>query len=403
MEITETIRIALNALKSNKLRAGLTMLGIIIGISSVILLIAIGNGLKTYITDQLEGLGANTLLVIPGEFDIATGSDGGRGTPGAGVAASKFTFDHLDDLKSKGKTIKTAMAYNENNGTLRFKGETKITQITGVGPEFPELRDQKVTSGTFFNQSQYNTAKKVVVLGSTLVDDLFQGENPIGQKMTISDQRYTVIGVLEEKGSFSGVNMDNIAYIPATTSMRQFDLEYLQSLWIQAADAETTETTKTEIEKILLETLDDDEFSVLDTKSLLSVVTRVLSTLTAALAGIAAISLIVGGIGVMNIMLVSVRERTREIGLRKAIGATPQNILVQFLVEAIVLSLVGGLVGIALGVFGALAIGRFFTTTITFWSVALSAGVSTLVGIVFGVTPAYQASRLNPIEALRFE
>jgi len=225
----------------------------------------------------------------------------------------------------------------------------------------------------------------------------------VGKKITISDQRYAVLGILEEKGGFGGFDMDDQVFIPATTAMRQFDMEYIMSLWVQSQSSETIPQTKEEIEKILLKTLDDDEFSVLDTKSILGVISSVLSTLTAALGGIAAISLIVGGIGIMNIMLVSVTERTREIGLRKAVGATPPNILVQFIIEAIVLSLFGGLIGILLGVGGAIIIGRFFTTTVTPWSVALAFGVSSLVGVVFGAAPAYKASKLNPIDALRYE
>ncbi|MFC1727116.1 ABC transporter permease [Patescibacteria group bacterium] len=403
MDLIEIIKIALIGIKANKIRSGLTMLGIIIGVSSVILLISIGNGLKTYITSELEGLGANSVLVFPGEFMLAPGGGGSGGTPGAGIAASKFTFDHVRDLERKGKTIKAVMPYTENNGTMSYKGKSTITQVSGVTVDYPDIRDQKVAKGSFFTQSQYNSAKKVAVIGTTIAEDLFGQENPVNKKMTISDQRYTVLGVLEEKGAFSGVDMDNLVFIPTTTAMRQFDMEYIMSLWIQSESSETVTQTKNEVEKILLETLDDDEFSVLDTKSLLNTISQILGVLTAALAGIAAISLIVGGIGIMNIMLVSVRERTREIGLRKAVGATPQNILTQFLIEAIVLSLVGGLIGISLGVAGSLAIGYFFTTTITPWSIALATGVSSLVGIIFGVAPAFQASKLNPIDALRYE
>jgi putative ABC transport system permease protein len=400
MDFIEIIKVSLSALKANKIRSGLTMLGIIIGVASVILLVSIGSGLKTYITSELEALGANAVFVIPGEFEIG---GGGGGTPGAGMASSKFTFDQVKDLEREGRTISAVMPYTENNGTMSYKGETKITQVTGVTADYESLRDQYVTEGEFFTQSQYDAAKKVAVIGTTVAEDLFGNEDPIGKKMTISDQRYTVLGVLEEKGTFSGVDMDNLVFIPTTTAMRQFDMDYIMSLWIQSESSETIEETKEEIETILLKTLDDDEFSILDTKSILNTISQILGALTAALGGIAAISLVVGGIGIMNIMLVSVRERTREIGLRKAVGATPQNILAQFLTEAVVLSLTGGLIGIIIGTLGSLGIGQFFTTTVTGWSIALATGVSSLVGIVFGVAPAFQASRLNPIEALRYE
>jgi len=403
MDLTETVKVALEALKANKTRSGLTMLGIVIGVTSVILLISIGSGLKTYITEQLEGLGADALFVMPGELEIAPGGGGGGGVPGAGVAASKFTFDHINQIKREAKTVKAVMAYTENNGTMRYRGKSHITQVAGVGSNYPEVRNQKVASGSFFTLSQYSTAKKVAVLGQTVADELFGQEDPVGKKLTISNQRYAILGILEEKGGIGAIDMDNQVFIPATTAMRQFDMEHIQSLWVQSISSESVSQTKEEVETILLKTLEDDEFSILDTKSILLVISSVLSVLTAALGGIAAISLIVGGIGIMNIMLVSVTERTREIGLRKAVGATPNNILVQFLIEAVVLSFFGGLTGIALGVAGAFVVGRFFTTTIPLWAIALAFGVSSLVGIIFGVAPAYKASKLNPIDALRYE
>ncbi len=403
MNFLELIRIAFEALKTNKTRAVLTMLGVIIGVASVILLVSIGSGLKTYITQQLEDLGADSLFVLPGELGIGGGEGEGGGIPGAGVAASKFTFDHINDLKREGKTIKTVMAYTENNGTIKYRGKSHITQVSGVGTEYPAVRSHQVSQGSFFTSSQYNLAKRVAVLGKSLVEELFGEEDPIGKKITISDQRYVVLGVLEEKGAFAGVDMDDQAFIPATTAMRQFDMDNIQSLWVQSQSSETIEATKGEIEKILLKTLDEDEFSTLDTQSILSTLSRIIGILTVALGGIAAISLVVGGIGIMNIMLVSVTERTREIGLRKAVGATPQAILTQFLIEAVFLSFFGGTIGITLGVVGSLVIGHFFPTTITTWSVSLAFGVSALVGIIFGVTPAAKAARLNPIDALRYE
>lgn len=403
MNLTESLQTALTALATNKLRSVLTMLGVIIGVTSVILLVSIGTGLKTYVTQQLEDLGANALFVMPGEMEVGHGGEGGGGVPGAGVTASKFTFDHLNALKREAETIKAVMAYTENNATMQYKGKTHITQVAGVGPEYPEVRNHKTTAGSFFTDSSYNAARKVAILGTTVAEELFDQENPIGKKITISDQHYTVLGVLEEKGGFGGMDMDNQVFIPATTAMRQFDMDYIQSFWVQSESSETIKDSKKEIEEILGKTLDEDEFSILDTKSILTVVGNVLGILTAALSGIAAISLVVGGIGIMNIMLVSVTERTREVGLRKAVGATPRAILTQFLVEAVILSFFGGTIGVILGVTGSLVINRFFTTTITAWCIALAFGVSALVGIVFGVLPARKAAKLNPIEALRYE
>jgi putative ABC transport system permease protein len=403
MEPIEIIKIAISALKVNKARSVLTMLGVIIGVTSVILLVSIGAGLKTYITSQLESLGADALFVMPGELQIGTGSQRSTGPMGAGMMNSKFTETHLKAIQREAKDVKNAMAYIENNGTMKYKGKTHTTQVVGVGTAYPEMRGQAVAEGSFFTESQYQAAKKVVVLGKTVAEELFGSEEPVGKKITLSDQRYTVLGVLEPKGAFGGTDLDNQAFIPATTAMQQFDMEYIMSFWIQAKNSEVINDAKTEVENILGKTLKKDEFSVVDTKSILSVISSILGTLTVALGGIAAISLLVGGIGIMNIMLVSVTERTREIGLRKAIGATPKTILSQFLTEAIILSFLGGTAGIILGVSGSLIINRFFTTTITSWSIILAFSVSALIGVIFGVTPAAKAARLNPIDALRYE
>jgi putative ABC transport system permease protein len=403
MPIAEVIKISLKALKTNKSRTLLTMLGIIIGVSSVILLLALGNGLKTYITSQLESLGGNSLFVIPGKIEIGSSGSQEGGFPGAGTTVSKFTFNHLNRLEKEAKTIKNVMAYIENGATVKFKGKSRIVQVAGVGPEYPQIGDQEVQEGTFFNLAQYNAAKKVVILGRTVAEKLFGEQTPIGQKILLADQSYLVLGVLEEKGAFGGIDLDNQVYIPATTSLRQFDMEYIQSFWVEAVNSESVPETKKEIAEIMLKFLTKDDFSVMDTKSISGVINQVIGVLTAALGGIAAISLVVGGIGIMNIMLVSVTERTREIGLRKAIGATPKVIRNQFLIEALVISLGGGLIGLLLGISGSFLISRFFPATVTLGAIALAFFVSVIVGVIFGVTPAVKAARLNPIEALRHE
>ena len=398
-KLFETFKLALITLKANKSRSILTMLGVIIGVTSVILLVSIGSGLKTYITGQLEGLGSNLLMVVPGEFDV--GGEGG-GQAGAGAAVSKLTIDQQKDLE-RNPNIKTVMPYTENNTTVSYKGKNKITQAAGVGHEYPEIRDQHPIMGSFFTASQEQSAKKVVVLGKTVAEKLFGESDPTGKKVTLSENRFIVLGVLEKKGSLGGADMDNQVFIPATTALATFDMENLIGFWIQAKDKDSIEQAKKEVEQTLLKTMKDDDFSVIDTKSLLSVISQVLGVLTVALAGIAAISLFVGGIGIMNIMLVSVTERTREIGLRKAVGATPQIILVQFLIESTVLSVSGGIIGIILGVGGSLLINQFFPAMATTWSILLAFFVSVVIGMVFGVLPAARAARLNPIQALRYE
>lgn len=402
-KLFETLKLAGVTLKANKLRSGLTMLGVIIGVSSVILLVAIGSGLKSYITNQLEGLGSNLLFIMPGGVEVGGKENSGGGMPGAGMAASKLTMNHQKELQRRGTTFQRVMAYTENNATVSFRGKSKLTQIAGVTSEYPSIRNQYPILGTFFNASLEQAGKKVAVLGKTVAEKLFGEEDPLGKKITISENQFTVLGILEKKGSFGGVDMDNQVFIPVTTALETFGMENVQSFFIQAKDQSSIEQAKTEIGKILLRSLKKDDFSVLDTQSILSVITRVLGVLTIALAGIAAISLIVGGIGIMNIMLVSVTERTKEIGLRKALGATPQMILTQFLIESTVLSVGGGFIGIILGISGSLIINHFFPAMVTVWSVLLAFFISSIIGIVFGILPAARAAKLNPIQALRYE
>ncbi|MBM3205993.1 FtsX-like permease family protein, partial [Candidatus Shapirobacteria bacterium] len=337
-KLFETLKLALITLRANKLRSLLTMLGIIIGVSSVILLISIGSGLKTYITGQLQDLGSNSLYVVPGNLELQPGGGGSGGTPGAGAAILKFTLAHYRELTQKGTTLKAIMGYSEHNGTVSYGGRSKTMQVAGVGYQYPEVRNQYPELGTFFNASQQEAAKKVIVLGKTVADDLFPNENPVGKKITLSDNKFTVLGVLEEKGAFGAVDMDNQVFIPFTTAMSTFDVEKIMSFWIEAKENVPINEAKEEVRQILLRTLKKDDFSVLDTASVVSVISQILGVLTIALSGIAAISLIVGGIGIMNIMLVSVTERTREIGLRKAVGATPKIIMIQFLIESMVIS-----------------------------------------------------------------
>ncbi len=403
MELIEISKVALKALRTNKVRSGLTMLGIIIGVASVIMLVSIGTGLKNYITEQLEGLGTNLVMVIPGHFEFGAGGGGGGGTPGAGTAASQITLDHVNDILRRSTTVVRAMGYTENNGTIKYKNNTHTTQVAGVSHEYQEMRNQVVEEGRFFTPSQENAAKKVVILGKTVAEEVFENENPVNKLVTISDQRYKVLGILEEKGSLAGVDMDNQMFIPVTTALKQYDMENIHAIWVESESPDTVEQTKLEVENIMKKTLDEEDFSVLDTKSLLSIVSSILGVLTTGLAGIAAISLVVGGIGIMNIMLVSVTERTREIGLRKAVGATQGNILTQFLIESVVLSVFGGLIGILLGGGLSILIGRFLNTSVTLWSIGISFFVSAAVGIIFGVAPAAKAAKLDPIDALRYE
>lgn len=402
MDLREFFKTALASLRANRGRSILTSLGVVVGVSAVILLTSIGQGLKVYVTEQLGALGAETLYVIPGQIEFAPGGGGGPGIPGAGIAASKFKLTHQEDLE-KAPSVAKAMAYSEFNGTISYKGKSQTTLILGVTVDYPQIRDQFPVQGNFFTLSQQNSARRVALLGKTTAKEIFGKEDPLGKKVTIADQRFTVLGVLEEKGRFGNLDLDEQILIPITTALSTFDQENVQGFWVKAKSADDVARASGQIEEILGRTLDRDDFSVLDTKTILSVVSSILGTLTLAVGGIAAISLIVGGIGIMNIMLVSVTERTREIGLRKAVGATPRDILIQFLTEAVVLSSLGGVIGIIVGAAGAVLAGRFLTTSISLWAIIVAFLVSALVGVIFGVIPARRAARLNPIDALRYE
>lgn len=399
----DIIKVSIKALKTNKTRSFLTMLGIIIGVCAVILLVSIGSGLKLFISSQLETLGVNVLIVIPGNIGEAVGGQKG-GMMGAGTAASKLTLEMAEMLKKRGETISSVMPYTENNATMKYKKNTHITQVTGVSVDYPEIRDHQLELGRFFSLSAQRSAKKEVVLGKTVYKELFlENENPLKKRIKISDQNFLVVGVLEEKGGMMGVDMDNQVFIPVTTALKIYGLDKVQAIFVKVKDKETIPEAKVEIKRILSSYLKEEDYSVVDTKSLLSIVENILGALTLALSGIASISLVVGGIGIMNIMLVSVTERTREIGLRKAVGATPKDILIQFLIEAVFLAITGGVIGILLGIGGSILINKFLQTEITLWSIFIAFFISSLVGIIFGVAPAYKAAKLNPIEALRYE
>jgi putative ABC transport system permease protein len=278
------------------------------------------------------------------------------------------------------------------------------SQIFGTTENYSEMRKYNFTLGGFFNQADVNSGRKVAVIGHKVAEDLFSNSPVvIGEKIKVGDYRYTVVGVIEEKGGQGTMTPDDKIYIPITVAQRQFGQDNIGLILMEANSPEDVPLVLNSTEDILKRKLKDDEFTVLDQKEILSTVSGILNTLTVALGGIAGISLIVGGIGIMNIMLVSVTERTQEIGLRKALGAKPEVILTQFLIEAVVLSIGGGILGVLLGGGGAIFLGRFMPTTITPWSVILAFAVSAAIGIIFGVAPARKASQLSPIEALRHE
>jgi putative ABC transport system permease protein len=403
IEVEETVSLAAKSIVKNKARSALTTLGIVIGVASVILLVSVGQGLQDYITNQFEELGSNIVIVLPGQIGGADGEISfGQGPPN--FAGSKLTLDHVEELNSLGPPIGAAVASIELPTSIKYRGESKFTTVAGISPEYIQVRNMGVSSGRVINKSDNSLGRKVVVIGQGIVDELFDSTNPIGKEVAIGDSRFTVIGVLDKIGTQSiGFDINNFAAIPITTAQIIFGNDSIQAISIKAHSKESVPDVIALTERYFKGKLDDDEYSVVDQSSLIDTINSILSVVTAALGGIAAISLVVGGVGIMNIMLVSVTERTREIGLRKAIGAKPADIRNQFVIEAVTLSLFGGAIGIAIGWSGSVLINRFFPTSVTLWSVLLAFGVSAVVGIVFGVAPAIRASKLDPIDALRYE
>lgn len=396
MSPLETISLAFKAILTNRLRSFLTILGIVIGVTSVILLVALVSGLKSYITSQIQGLGSNLIFVIPGRI-------GGARSPG-GVQANRLVLQDAINIKNKLLQEAEVSAAIQRNATLKNSSKTdKGVAVFGVQGNYPKLISLKMISGRFFNSSEADSGKRVTVIGGSVVNTLFAGASPINQSINIAGLKYQVIGVFGPRGSIFGVDQDNSVFIPLPAAQKQFGIDRLNTIYISANKPESVKPIQQEVTSLLKKRLSEDEFTVQTQEQTLSTISQITSVLTLALGGIAAISLVVGGIGIMNIMLVSVTERTKEIGLRKALGARPKDIRNQFLIEAVTLSGLGGVIGILLGVVLSFVINQFFTTVITWWSVVLSFGFSTLVGIIFGVAPAIRAARLNPIQTLRYE
>ncbi|SFG41130.1 putative ABC transport system permease protein [Desulfotomaculum arcticum] len=405
MNFKSNLEVALNGIKANKLRSVLTMLGIIIGVSAVIIMISVGQGAGKRITDQISSMGSNMLMVMPGAEQ--------RGpVRGAGGSVNTLT---LDDARAIAKLDMVANVAPVVGGsaTIAYGSGTWTSQYSGTTPELQQIRDFATASGSFFTDEDVNEATPVAVLGQTVVDNLYPaGTDPVGTKIRINTLSYTVVGVLASKGaSMMGQDQDDVVYIPVTTAQRKMlGQKYVSQINVQAESQDSMEFVESSIETLLRERHDiqnneDDDFNVRNQAELIETVESTSAVMTMMLASVAAVSLLVGGIGIMNIMLVSVTERTREIGLRMAVGATDSNIRNQFLVEALVLCMLGGIAGVLLGVTGSklLSVLGGWSTSVTLASILMSVGFSAAVGVFFGYYPAKQAAALDPIEALRFE
>jgi putative ABC transport system permease protein len=405
MSVLMTFRIAFRALGRNKMRTSLTMLGMIIGVSAVITLVAMGSGAQAAIEDQIKGAGTNMITVNAGNFTVG-GVRGGSGT------ASTLTPEDAEAIRAEIPGVQYLSAGVQARSQVIAGNQNWFTRVQGTDVDLPLIRAWPVQTGSFFSPQDVSSAAKVAVLGSTVNAQLFgEGADPVGQIIRIRNQPFRVIGVMASKGQGMGEDMDDQILAPYTAvQKRLLGTANIQNVTISAASAEETSKVADGI-AILLRTRheivpgEDDDFMIRTLEEMADVRTQAMGTMTTLLAGIAGVSLVVGGIGIMNIMLVSVTERTREIGLRMAIGAKGRDVLLQFLTEAITLSLVGGGVGIALGFGLAEGLSRWMSwpAQVPPNAVAMAFGFAAATGVFFGFYPARKAARLDPIDALRYE
>jgi putative ABC transport system permease protein len=405
LQLWQTTLIALRALRRNKLRTILTALGIIIGVASVVAMVAVGNGAQARITSQVSALGQNLLTVMAGSKKSG-GVQSGLGS------ASTIT---LEDAAAIGREVPDVVAVSPEASTTAqalANGRNWSTTVVGESESYLKIRSWKIAVGSMFTEREVRSAAKVAVIGSKTANELFGPLNPIGQSVRIKNIPFVIIGLLESKGAgMGGMNQDDRLIIPYTTAMKRITGDkYLRSVNVQVASSERMEIAQQQITALLRQRhrLTDgrsDDFNIFNQKEIADTVNSISTIITLLLGSVAGISLLVGGIGIMNIMLVSVTERTREIGIRIAVGAQPGDIRLQFLIEAITLSLLGGLLGVLAGVGASKLVGMVanFQAIVSTGSIILAFGVSSAIGIFFGFYPAHKAAALNPIEALRYE
>ncbi|MDP2640323.1 MAG: ABC transporter permease [Betaproteobacteria bacterium] len=410
MDLLATLRIALRALRVNKLRSILTMLGIIIGVGAVITMIAVGGGAQARVEEQIKSLGSNLMIIIPG----STTSGGVRL---GGSSAQTLTEDDAWAITREVHEVQSSAPSSRGSGQIVAGNSNWSTVIYGVTPEYLEVRDWPIVSGRGFEPQEMTGAGKVALIGQSVAKQLFGDIDPVDQQVRVRKVPFTIVGVLDKKGqSMMGTDQDDVILVPLTTARNrlfgspQGKLRRVGVISVKVRDGQKMKDAEDRIRELMrqrhkLQQGAEDDFTIRNLTEILQAQEASSKVLTLLLAAVASVSLLVGGIGIMNIMLVSVTERTREIGLRMAVGARAGDILKQFLVEAVTLSLIGGLLGIALGLGGSLAIGQFagWRTSLSAASVVLAVGFAAAIGIFFGFYPARKASRLLPIEALRYE
>ena len=400
----ESFLMAWASLIANKMRSILTMLGIIIGVAAVIALVSIGNGVKQDIQNSISSLGSNLLMVMPGA----------PRTPGVCPSQGSMKSLKVSDYQAISKLdgVKAASPYTANSYVTIYQSKNWTTTVSGVSSNFQDVNNWTMAEGRFISSKNVENRERVAVVGQTVVKNLFAGEDPVGKEIRVKNIPFRVIGVLNSKGNGTmGNDQDDVIFIPYTTAMERVEgVDYLRMVYVVASDDNGIDRLQSDIENLLrvrhsIKDTNLDDFNIQNMKSIMETMEQTTGTLTLFLGAVAAISLVVGGIGIMNIMLVSVTERTREIGIRKALGATYFVIVTQFLIEAVVISLMGGLIGIALGIGASKLIGLAsgMSTVISVPTIVLSFAFSMAIGLVFGIYPARKAAKLNPIDALHYE